>query len=104
MKTFTGVVWEIPRWKAPPKISVQVTSEEQSASGDSSKENKDNSQLESEKSVKSNAGGDVEMGNTPTANIPSPPTSSLTAAPTSADDTPTAVAEATADTTVAVSA
>lgn len=77
MKTFTGVVWEIPRWKAPPKLSAQATPEGQSASGDSSKENKDNSQIESEKSEKSNAGGaDVEMGSTPSQNLPSPPTSS----------------------------
>ncbi|KAF4635714.1 hypothetical protein G7Y89_g2382 [Cudoniella acicularis] len=68
LKSFTGVIWEIPRWKAPPKISLEGTSEG-SASGDSSKENKD-SQIESEKS---NSGLDVEMASSP---APSNPTSS----------------------------
>jgi len=72
LKSFTGVIWEIPRWKAPPKITVEGTSEG-SASGDSSKENKDNSQLESEKSEKSNNGVDVEM----TSNLVSSPAPSL---------------------------
>jgi hypothetical protein len=60
VKSFTGVVWEIPRWKAPPKITVENKPAEGSTSEDSSKENKDNSQVESEKS---NSGPDVEMGN-----------------------------------------
>ncbi|KAH8687500.1 INO80 complex, subunit Ies4, partial [Tricladium varicosporioides] len=60
LKSFTGVVWEIPRWKAPPKISLEGNSEG-SASGDSSKENKD-SQVESEKS---NSGLDVNMASSP---------------------------------------
>jgi hypothetical protein len=47
----------IPRWTAPPKPKPEIKSEEP-ASGESSKENKDNSQLESEKS---NNGIDVEM-------------------------------------------
>lgn len=48
LKSFTGVVWEIPRWKAPPRFKAEGLPEG-SASGDSSKENKD-SQVESEKS------------------------------------------------------
>ncbi|KAE8452801.1 hypothetical protein EG329_013073 [Mollisiaceae sp. DMI_Dod_QoI] len=81
LKSFTGVVWELPRWKAPPKISVQGNSEG-SASGDSSKENKDNSQIESEKSEKSNSGADVEMtSNLVSSPAPSLPPSAAPAAP-----------------------
>jgi hypothetical protein len=72
MKSFTGVIWEIPRWKAPPKITIEGNSEGQSASGDSSKENKDNSQMESVKSEKSNSGADIEMGSTASQNVSSP--------------------------------
>lgn len=43
------MVWEIPRWKAPPRILVEAISGG-SASDGSSKENKDNSQGASEKS------------------------------------------------------
>lgn len=62
MKSFTGVVWELRRWTAPPKPKPEEKSEEP-ASGDSSKENKDNSQLESEKS--NNGAIDVEMTSAP---------------------------------------
>lgn len=65
VKSFTGVVWELPRWTAPPRPKPEAKSEE-SASGDSSKENKDNSQLESEKS---NNGIDVEMASAPSQAI-----------------------------------
>jgi hypothetical protein len=67
VKSFTGVVWELPRWTAPPKPKPEVKSEEP-ASGDSSKENKDNSQLESEKS---NNGIDVEMTSPPSQAVDS---------------------------------
>ncbi|KAI0387202.1 DUF1711-domain-containing protein [Hypomontagnella monticulosa] len=51
VKSFTGVVWEIPRWTAPPKPKAQETSEEPAASAESSnKENKDGSQMKSENS------------------------------------------------------
>ncbi|KAL2073360.1 hypothetical protein VTL71DRAFT_10684 [Oculimacula yallundae] len=85
LKSFTGVIWEIPRWTAPPRITVQGNSES-STSGDSSKENKDNSQLESEKSEKSNNGVDVDMksnvSNLVSSPAPSlPPPSSATPAP-----------------------
>ncbi|KAI1806837.1 DUF1711-domain-containing protein [Daldinia bambusicola] len=51
VKSFTGVVWEIPRWTAPPKPKPQPTTDEAAASAESSnKENKDGSQLKSENS------------------------------------------------------
>ncbi|KAI9742171.1 MAG: hypothetical protein M1818_004071 [Claussenomyces sp. TS43310] len=58
LKTFTGVVWEIPRWRAPSKVALNGQSEE-SSSGDSSKENKDSSRVDSEKST---SAADIEMG------------------------------------------
>jgi len=87
LKSFTGVVWEIPRWTAPPKVKTEGNSGE-SASGDSSKENKDNSQMESEKS---NGGADVEMGSTASNNASSPAPSTL---PTSTPAVPVVVASA----------
>jgi len=54
---------------------------EESASGDSSKENKDNSQMESEKSEKSNSGADVDMGGSTAGNLVSSPAPSIPSAP-----------------------
>jgi len=69
VKSFTGVIWEIPRWTAPPKIKLNPESD----SSDSSKENenengnKDSSRLESEKS------NSIAMeANTPDHNASSP--------------------------------
>jgi hypothetical protein len=64
LKTFTGVVWEIPRWTAPPKPRPEESADGSAAASESSnKENKeDNSQVKSEAS---NNGGDVEMQGTP---------------------------------------
>ncbi|AEO55929.1 hypothetical protein MYCTH_79897 [Thermothelomyces thermophilus ATCC 42464] len=64
IKTFTGVVWEIPRWTAPPKARPEESADSSTPASDSSnKENKeDNSQVKSEAS---NNGGDVEMQDTP---------------------------------------
>jgi len=96
LKSFTGVVWEIPRWKAPPKITVEASSTG-SASGDSSKENKDNSE-------KSNGVADVEMASARSQNPvsspapsgpPAPPTSS--GPPPPSDDIPTTAAPVAAE-------
>ncbi|KFZ12738.1 hypothetical protein V501_04074 [Pseudogymnoascus sp. VKM F-4519 (FW-2642)] len=62
IKSFTGTTWEIPRWRAPPKVSVtgvdgKGEGESGGGEGSSGKENKDSSQVESEKS----GGRDVEM-------------------------------------------
>jgi hypothetical protein len=69
IKTFTGTVWEIPRWSAPPKVKINGESDGSTSSGDSSKENKENSQIESDKS---NSAGDIEMGSTASINPSSP--------------------------------
>lgn len=101
LKTFTGVVWEIPRWTAPPKPVVDDASADasttatESATG-STKENgsdgKDSklkqapvkagetSESAEAEAKDSTADGDVEMQSAPSAQ-PSPPP---VAAPTSA--------------------
>lgn len=75
LKSFTGVVWEIPRWTAPPKPQPESSGEGSTpASVDSSnKENKeDASQLKSEAS---HNGGDIDMQSAPSfvdVNSPAP--------------------------------
>lgn len=84
MKSFTGVVWEINRWKAPPKVVIEVKPEGQSTSGDSGKENKDSSQMESQKSEKSekSSGPEVDTGS---QNVPSPAPSNPSIIPAQPD-------------------
>ncbi|CZT06327.1 hypothetical protein WAI453_006259 [Rhynchosporium graminicola] len=94
LKSFTGVIWEIPRWTAPPRITVQGNSES-STSGDSSKENKDNSQMESEKSEKSNNGVDVDMKSN-VSNLVSSPAPSLPPPSSAPPVTPAPFVEASA--------
>ncbi|PVH84594.1 DUF1711-domain-containing protein [Cadophora sp. DSE1049] len=99
LKSFTGVVWEIPRWTAPPRITVQANSESSTSGDSSSKENKDNSQMESEKSEKSeksNNGVDVDMKSN-VSNLVSSPAPSLPPPPSSATPvTPAPALEASA--------
>ncbi|OAA34518.1 DUF1711 domain protein [Beauveria brongniartii RCEF 3172] len=74
LKSFTGAVWEINRWTAPPKANgVEGDSEATPAdSADSSnKENKENGQ-ENNSTAPSNAGGDVEMQSLPSVQVSSP--------------------------------
>lgn len=76
LKSFTGVVWEVPRWTAPPRPKPEEISEQSasaSADGSSSKENKENGPVKSDGN--SNIGGDVEMQSVPSmaaANSPAP--------------------------------
>ncbi|KAL2131099.1 hypothetical protein VTI74DRAFT_5551 [Chaetomium olivicolor] len=74
LKSFTGVVWEIPRWTAPPKPRPESSADGSTPASDSSnKENKEdsNSQMKSEAS---NNGGDIEMQSAPSLaeNSPAP--------------------------------
>ncbi|KAI8966621.1 DUF1711-domain-containing protein [Daldinia sp. FL1419] len=79
VKSFTGVVWEIPRWTAPPKPKPQPTSEDPAASAESSnKENKDGSQLKSENS-NSHADGE-QQSIPPSINASSPAPTPIAAA------------------------
>lgn len=52
VKSFTGVIWEVPRWTAPPKFLPETATQETSAASaeSSNKENKDGSQMKSENS------------------------------------------------------
>jgi INO80 complex subunit Ies4 len=66
IKSFTGVIWQLPTWRAPKTIKIDS---DRGTSGDSSlnvdsdgKENKCSSGLNSE--GKSSSTGDVEMGGT----------------------------------------
>ncbi|TAQ88081.1 hypothetical protein B7494_g3623 [Chlorociboria aeruginascens] len=89
LKSFTGVVWGIPRWTAPPKVQVNGVSED-STSGSSGKENKESSHLESDKS---NSAVDVEMGSTASQNVNSPAPAQV---PPVAAPTPSIAVEASA--------
>ncbi|KAH7025873.1 INO80 complex, subunit Ies4 [Microdochium trichocladiopsis] len=75
LKSFTGVVWGIPRWTAPPKAKADADSSEGAGGSaeSSNKENKDGSQAKSEKSA-SNAGGDnqQDVSKPPSVRISSP--------------------------------
>ncbi|KAF9882116.1 hypothetical protein CkaCkLH20_00152 [Colletotrichum karsti] len=67
LKSFTGIVWEVPRWTAPPKFMPDSTTEESAAaSADSSqKENKENDVVKSDANSAVNSGADVEMRSAP---------------------------------------
>ena len=80
MKTFTGVVWEIPRWKAPSKKTDNESEDTPADSADgSNKENKENGQEENSPN-NSNAGGDAEMRSLPSVNESSPAPAPVAAA------------------------
>ncbi|KAF7922582.1 uncharacterized protein EAE98_008108 [Botrytis deweyae] len=90
IKTFTGIPIEIPRWRAPPKVTVNPSTEG-SSTGDSSKENKENSQIESEKSTSAMDVDATNLVSSPPAMAPAPAststsTSAPAVAPTSTQD------------------
>jgi len=75
MKSFTGVVWGVPRWTAPPKSKPDTEGTDATAGSaeSSNKENKDESQPKSDKS-NSNADGDITLSvsKPPSVNMDSP--------------------------------
>lgn len=83
LKSFTGVVWEIHRWSAPPKAGLEEAVADKSATAsaaDSGKENNKDSpgQLKSEHS---NNGVDMEMHSVPSIGpVVSPTTPAIAAA------------------------
>ena len=82
LKTFTGVMWEIPRWTAPPKKNPDSGTEDSaapSADNSSSKENKENGQGDTS-AVNSNSGADAEMQSAPSVHASSPAPMAITAA------------------------
>jgi hypothetical protein len=79
LKSFTGVVWEIPRWVAPPKPRPESSADDSTPASidSSSKENKENENENNSqfKSEASNNGGDIEMQSAPSVaadNSPAP--------------------------------
>ncbi|KAK2034706.1 DUF1711-domain-containing protein [Colletotrichum zoysiae] len=63
LKSFTGIVWEVPRWVAPPKTLPESSTEDSAAASvdSSTKENKENDQIKSDANSAANSGADVEM-------------------------------------------
>jgi hypothetical protein len=72
MKSFTGVVWEIPRWTAPPKPKPEVPSEDSTTAASAESNGKENKENGATKSDNSNNGNAMEV-DTPSA-VPSPAT------------------------------
>ncbi|KAM0552483.1 hypothetical protein ACHAPJ_007811 [Fusarium lateritium] len=81
LKSFTGVMWEIPRWVAPPKKGPESSNEDSAAASaeGSSKENKENGQ-EGNSASNSNSGNDVEMQSAPSNHASSPAPLAIAAA------------------------
>ncbi|KAL7623064.1 hypothetical protein AAE478_006743 [Parahypoxylon ruwenzoriense] len=74
VKSFTGVLWEIPRWTAPPKPKGQSTPDESAISAESSnKENKEDSQMKSENSNSHADGEQRSVAPSVNASSPAPP-------------------------------
>ncbi len=58
VKSFTGVAWQLPSWRAPRTTTVNVSDETKEASTPRLKANNSSSAVDSEKS---HSGGDVDM-------------------------------------------
>ncbi|CAM1500747.1 Fc.00g099090.m01.CDS01 [Cosmosporella sp. VM-42] len=81
LKSFTGVMWEIPRWTAPNKKGPESGTEDSTvpSADSSSKENKENGQ-EGNSASNSNSGNDVEMQSAPSIHASSPAPLAIAAA------------------------
>ncbi|OAQ82726.1 hypothetical protein VFPFJ_08529 [Purpureocillium lilacinum] len=83
LKSFTGVVWDVPRWTAPPKKDPESSNGESgapsAADNSSSKENKENGQ-EGNSASNSNSGADAEMRSVHSVNASSPAPMAVAAA------------------------
>jgi hypothetical protein len=85
LKSFTGVMWDIPRWTAPPKKNEEGEegSAAPSADNSSSKENKENGEQNGEapnSASNSNSGGDAEAQSSASVNASSPAPIAIAAA------------------------
>ncbi|TDZ39797.1 INO80 complex subunit 4 [Colletotrichum spinosum] len=67
LKSFTGIVWEVPRWTAPPRTVPEAAPEASAAASadSSSKENKENDQVKSDANSAANSGVDAEVRSAP---------------------------------------
>ncbi|PHH70868.1 hypothetical protein CDD80_5677 [Ophiocordyceps camponoti-rufipedis] len=82
LKSFTGVVWEVSRWRAPTKKALEAVTDDSnapSADNSSSKENKENG-AEANSGSNSHSGGDVDMGSVNSINASSPAPMAVAAA------------------------
>ncbi|KAK8098486.1 uncharacterized protein PG998_013972 [Apiospora kogelbergensis] len=72
LKSFTGVLWEVPRWTAPPKSLPESVNPDSTGSADSSNKenNKEGSQLKSEHS---NSAADGERQSIPPSMVAASP-------------------------------
>lgn len=70
VKSFTGVIWEIPRWTAPPKPKPETTSEDSAAASAESSNKENNNNKEGSQMKSENSGSQVE-GERPTSMAPS---------------------------------
>ncbi|RCI09138.1 hypothetical protein L249_1546 [Ophiocordyceps polyrhachis-furcata BCC 54312] len=80
LKSFTGVVWEVSRWRAPTKKDVELVTDDSnapSADNSSSKENKENG---AEANHSGSSGGDVDMGSVNSVHASSPAPMAVSAA------------------------
>ncbi|RYP56617.1 hypothetical protein DL771_011738 [Monosporascus sp. 5C6A] len=81
VKSFTGVIWEVPRWTAPPRPKPEASTEESAAASaeSSNKENnKEDGQMKSENSASQAEGERPSMA--PSVNASSPPPMPVAAA------------------------
>jgi hypothetical protein len=77
LKSFTGVCWELPRWTAPPKKTIDPSTDDSnvpSADNSSSKENKENGEANGEagSGENSNLGAEGEAHSAPSIGASSP--------------------------------
>ncbi|KAG5923010.1 hypothetical protein E4U42_005076 [Claviceps africana] len=84
LKSFTGVLWEIPRWRAPTRKNTDEDASDSgavsvSADNSSSKENKPDGQEENSVN-NSHGGGDVEVNSVMSVHASSPAPVAITAA------------------------
>ncbi|KAI9825670.1 MAG: hypothetical protein M1832_001014 [Thelocarpon impressellum] len=78
IKSFTGITWDVPTWKAPRPVVAEVTAGSDAvgssatlpATDSDGKENKGSSAVDSEKS---NSGGDVDVAAAASVGASSPP-------------------------------
>ncbi|KAI1823841.1 INO80 complex, subunit Ies4 [Xylaria intraflava] len=74
LKSFTGVLWEIPRWTAPPKPKPEAPADTTTASASgSNKENKDGSHMKSDNSTSNVEAEPQSIPPSVRASSPAPP-------------------------------
>ena len=70
VKSFTGVAWELPSWRAPNTKKVDIDEAKQESLPGSNAESKANNSSSNIESDKSNNGGDMDLSNAASSPIP----------------------------------